>query len=240
MALLTATGFEQFGTSHLVALAVFILGIWPVVVLGRHHRGRPSAIRVSRAYAVLIPCFTIPLQVIDFLPGNYSLQTTLPLQLCDFAWIAAVAALWKHRPMPVALTYYWGLALTTQALITPALDNDFPDPKFIAYWCMHLLIVWAAIFLTWGLGLHPTWQDFRRTVAITTAWAVTVFCVNLAIGTNYGFLNRKPGRSILDLLGPWPVYVCVEIALVIGVWALMTWPWERDRRTGPVPVFAGE
>jgi hypothetical integral membrane protein (TIGR02206 family) len=240
MALLTATGFEQFGTSHLVALAVFILGIWPVVALGRHHRGRPSAIRVSRAYAVLIPCFTIPLQVIDFLPGNYSLQTTLPLQLCDFAWIAAVAALWTHRPMPVALTYYWGLALTTQALITPALDNDFPDPKFIAYWCMHLLIVWAAIFLTWGLGLHPTWQDFRRTVAITTAWAVTVFCVNLAIGTNYGFLNRKPGRSILDLLGPWPVYVCVEIALVIGVWALMTWPWERDRRTGPVPVVAGE
>jgi hypothetical protein len=36
------------------------------------------------------------------------------------------------------------------------------------------------------------------------------------------------------------VYVFVEIALVIGVWALMTWPWERDRRTGPVPVVAGE
>ncbi len=234
------TAFETFGTSHLVMLAVFVLGIWPVVALGRRHRGRHSAVRVSRIYALLIPCFTIPLQVIDFLPGNYDLQTTLPLQLCDFAWIAAVVALWTHRPTPVALTYFWGLALTTQALITPALNRDFPDPKFIAYWGMHLLIVWAAVFLTWGLGLHPTWRDYWRTVAITAAWAVAVFCLNVVVGTNYGFLNRKPATSILDVMGPWPLYVVVEIALVAGVWALMTWPWVRATRSGSVSASVGE
>ena len=237
---LAAAAFETFGTSHQLMLAVFFLGIWPVVALGRRVRGTPHEMRVSRIYAVLIPCFTIPLQVIDFLPGNYDLQTTLPLQLCDFAWIAAVAALWTHRRTPVALTYFWGLALTTQALITPALNRDFPDPKFLAYWGMHLLIVWAAIFLTWGLGLHPTWRDYARTVAITFAWAVTVFGINLALGTNYGFLNRKPATSILDLLGPWPLYVVVEIALVAGVWALMTWPWQRSRQTDPVRASVRE
>ena len=240
MTLLAANAFETFGTSHLVMLVVFILGIWPVVVLGRRVRGTSQELRVSRVYACLIPCFTIPLQVIDFLPGNYDLQTTLPLQLCDFAWIAAVVALWTHRPTPVALTYYWGLALTTQALITPALNLDFPDPKFIAYWGMHLLIVWAAVFLTWGLGLHPTWRDYGRTVAITSAWAVTVFCFNVVVGTNYGFLNHKPATSILDLLGPWPLYVVVEIALVAGIWALMTWPWERSRQAGAVRASVGE
>jgi len=240
MTLLAANAFETFGTSHLVMLVVFILGIWPVVVLGRRVRGTSQELRVSRVYAGLIPCFTIPLQVIDFLPGNYDLQTTLPLQLCDFAWIAAVVALWTHRPTPVALTYYWGLALTTQALITPALNLDFPDPKFIAYWGMHLLIVWAAVFLTWGLGLHPTWRDYGRTVAITSAWAVTVFCFNVVVGTNYGFLNHKPATSILDLLGPWPLYVVVEIALVAGIWALMTWPWERSRQAGAVRASVGE
>ena len=240
MTLLVANAFETFGTSHLVMLVVFILGIWPVVALGRRVRGTSHELRVSRVYAGLIPCFTIPLQVIDFLPGNYDLQTTLPLQLCDFAWIAAVVALWTHRPTPVALTYYWGLALTTQALITPALNLDFPDPKFIAYWGMHLLIVWAAVFLTWGLGLHPTWRDYGRTVAITSAWAVTVFCFNVVVGTNYGFLNHKPATSILDLLGPWPLYVVVEIALVAGIWALMTWPWERSRQAGAVRASVGE
>jgi hypothetical integral membrane protein (TIGR02206 family) len=231
---MNAAPFETFGTSHVAMLALFVLGIWPVIALGRHYRGRPESLRVSRAFAVLIPCFTIPLQVIDFMPGNYDLQTTLPLQLCDFAWIAAVVALWTHRPTAVALTYYWGLALTTQALITPALNLDFPDPKFIAYWGMHLLIVWAAIFLTFGLGLHPTWREFWRAVTITAAWAVTVFLVNLVLGTNYGFLNRKPATSVLDLLGPWPLYVVVEVALVATVWALMTWPWVRRS------VVAGE
>ena len=239
MTALAAT-FETFGSSHRVMLVVFVVGIWPVVALGRHVRGRRDEMRVSRIYAVLIPCFTIPLQVIDFLPGNYDLQTTLPLQLCDLAWVAAVVALWNHRPTPVALTYYWGIGLTTQALITPALNSDFPDPKFIAYWAMHVLVVWAAIFLTWGLGLHPTWRDFRRAVAITAGWAVVVFGVNLALGTNYGFLNRKPETSILDLLGPWPLYVFVEIALIAVVWALMTWPWEHARRARCAPAVAGE
>jgi len=237
---LVTTTFETFGTSHQAMLLVFVLGIWPVIALGRRVRNRPAAMTVSRTYAVLIPCFTIPLQVIDFLPGNYDLQTTLPLQLCDMAWIAAVVALWTHRPTPVALTYYWGLALTTQALITPALNNDFPDAKFLAYWGMHLLIVWAAIFLTWGLGLSPTWRDYRRTVAITFIWAAAVFCFNLAVGTNYGFLNRKPATSILDLLGPWPAYVFVEIALICGVWALMTWPWVHSRRPEVEPAVVRE
>lgn len=235
-----ATSFETFGTSHLVMLAVFVLGIWPAVALGRRVRGTPGEVRVSRIYAALIPCLTIPLQVIDFLPGNYDLQTTLPLQLCDLAWVAAVVALWTHRPTPVALTYYWGLALTTQALITPALNRDFPDPKFIAYWAMHLLVVWAAVYLTWGLGLHPTWRDYRRTLAVTAAWAVAVFCFNVALGTNYGFLNRKPETSILDLLGPWPLYVAVEIVLVATVWALMTWPRQRAREGACASAGAGE
>jgi hypothetical integral membrane protein (TIGR02206 family) len=224
-------GFTTFGTSHLVALAVFVAGIWPVVRIGRGHRGTPAAVRFSRGFAVAIPLFTVPLQVVDFLPGNYSLSTTLPIQLCDIAWMAAVVALWTHHRYPVALTYFWGLVLTPQALITPALNSPFPDPKFLAYWSMHFLIVWAAIYLAWGLGLTPRWRDYAATVATTAVWAVVVFSFNLVVGTNYGFVNRKPTTpSILDYLGPWPVYVVVEIGLIAGVWALMTWPWEaRDR-----------
>jgi len=226
--------FDPLGTSHWVMLAVFAGGIWPVVRLGRRHRGRPSAVTVSRAYAALIPCVTIPLQVIDFLPGRYSLQTTLPIQLCDLAWIAATVALWTHRRTAVALTYFWGLGLTIQGLLTPSLARDFPDPKFLAYWGMHIFVVWAAIFLTWGLGLHPSWRDYRVTVALTAAWAVTVFVVNSILGTNYGFINRKPGTAtILDYLGPWPLYVVVEIALIIAIWALMTWPWVRRDAGAP-------
>lgn len=225
---LAAGEFELLGTSHKVMIAVFFLGIWPVVLIGRRHRGTDRAMRFSRVVAIAIPMFTLPLQVIDFTPGEYDFQTTLPLQLCDLAWIATAYALWTHRPYAVALTYYWGLVLTTQALVTPALVEGFPSPKFVAFWGMHLLIVWAAIYLTWGLGIRPTWRGYRTTVLTTLVWAVSVFTFNAFAGTNYGFLNRKPSTaSALDLLGPWPWYVVIEIAIVLSVWAAITLPWTR-------------
>jgi hypothetical integral membrane protein (TIGR02206 family) len=218
--------FEPFGTSHLVMIGVFVAGLWPAYVVGRRARRDPA--RMSRTFAVLLVAFVLPLQVIDHLPGRFELEVTLPLQLCDLAAVAAAVALWTRRRTPVALTYYWGLALTPQALLTPALVNDFPDPRFIAFWGMHILIVWAAVYLTWGLRITPTWRGFRIAVLVTAVWMILMFPLNLLLGTNYGFVNAKPATgSVLDLFGPWPLYLVVEVVIVAAVWALMTWPWAR-------------
>jgi hypothetical integral membrane protein (TIGR02206 family) len=81
--------------------------------------------------------------------------------------------------------------------------------------------------------MRPTWRSYRFTVVVTIAWAGITFTFNRIAGTNYGFLNGKPGTgSLLDFLGPWPLYVFVEIALILTVWALMTWPWEWAAATG--------
>lgn len=224
--------FEPYGATHLVMIAVCLAGVVPVVALGRRHRDDP--VRVSRWFAVALVGCTVPLQVIDHLPGNFDLQTSLPIQLCDIASVAAAIALWTHRPTAVALTYYWGLLLTPQALITPALVSDFPDPKFLAFWAMHILVIWAAVFLTFGLGLRPTWSGMARTAAVTAAWMALMYPLNLALGTNYGFVNAKPSTgSFLDLLGPWPLYLVFEALIVAVVWALMTWPWTRRHREAP-------
>ena len=145
------------------------------------------------------------------------------------ALIATVVALWTRLPLACALAYYWGLTLTTQALLTPWLNRDFPDPKYLAFWAMHLLIVWAAVYLTWGLRVRPSWRGYRFTVALTLVWMVAVYLINVAVGTNYGFVNAKPSTgSVLDVLPGWPWYVLIEIAVVAVVWAAMTWPWTRS------------
>lgn len=234
---LAAGGFATFGTSHLVMLAIFVAGIWPMVRIGKALRGTDNAVRFSRGFALAIPAFTLPLLAIDLTPSQFDFASTLPIQLCDLAWLASTWALWTQRPYAVALTYYWGLVLTTQAIITPWLVVDFPEPKFIGFWGMHLLIVWAAVFLTWGLGIRPTWRLFRSTVLTTVVWAVSVFTFNVIAETNYGFLNEKPNTpSILDYLGPWPLYVVLEVAILLAVWALITWPWvaAEKRRAGEV------
>jgi len=222
-------GFEPFGVVHALLLAGFLAGIAPVVRLGRRQReDEAGARRTGRLAALGIVAVTVPFQLIDFLPGRFDLDTTLPINLCDLAWMAAAYALWTHRHYPSALTYYWGLVLTTQGLLTPSLSHDFPDLRFFAFWGLHFLVVWSAIYLTWGLGIRPTWRGYTATVFTTAVWAVVVFGFNLVADTNYGYLNHKPHTaSLLDLLGPWPLYVGLEIAIVAVVWALMTWPWIR-------------
>ena len=54
-----------------------------------------------------------------------------------------------------------------------------------------------------------------------------VMTFNTVFDTNYGYLNGKPARSVLDLLPEWPTYVVVQVVVVAVVWALMTWPWTR-------------
>ena len=230
--LLAAGRFEAFGASHRGAVAVLLAGVVVLVWFGARHRGAPAE-RLGRALAVAIVAVTVPLQVLYFTPGYWHLQKTLPLQLCDIASVVAAYGLWTRRRWAAALTYYWGLTLTTQAVITPDLAADFPDPVFLLFWALHLLVIWAAVHLVWGLRLAPTWRESRFSVAVTVAWAAVVFAFNLAAGTNYGYLNAKPAAaSILDVLGPWPWYLAAEAALVVAVWALITWPWtRRPRRT---------
>jgi hypothetical protein len=38
---------------------------------------------------------------------------------------------------------------------------------------------------------------------------------------------------LLDLFGPWPGYVLVEITAVAITWALMTCPWTGNPAQGP-------
>ena len=233
---LSAERFEAYGTSHQAALVLLAVGVVAIVLFGRRHRATELAERGGRLLAAAVLTVTVPLQVLYFTPAYWDLDKTLPLQLCDLASAAAVYALWTRRRWAAALTYFWGLTLTSQAILTPDLAADFPDPIFVLFWAMHLLVVWAAVYLVWALGLGPDWRHYRVSLAITAVWAVTVYAFNVAVGTNYGYLNAKPSAaSALDLLGPWPVYVLNEILIVAALWALITWPWaRRSRRPGTV------
>ena len=116
-----------------------------------------------------------------------------------------------------ALTYYWGLTLTIQGIITPSLAQNFPDPRFFGFWALHCLVVWSALFLTFGIDVRPTWRTYRIAVGLTTGWAIAVYVFNVVVGTNYGYLNHKPPSADPGLLGPWPAYVGAEIVIVCVV-----------------------
>ena len=220
-------------------LLITVAGGAGLILLSRRMRGTRRATQLSRGFAVLLLLIVLGFQLIWALPANFSVDQSIPLQLSDVLRYVSVWALWSRRRLPVALTYFWALTLNTQALLTPNLIVDIdPTLDFVAYWSMHILVMWAALWLTWGLGLAPNWRDYRRSVLATLGWAVVTVIFNLVAGTNYGYLNHKPvNPSMLDVMPRWPYYLIIELVLVAAVWALITWPWmimrRRRRRTSP-------
>ncbi|WP_280213612.1 YwaF family protein [Nocardia cyriacigeorgica] len=224
-----AREFSAYGPSHWIVLAVFAAGAAAVVVIGRREEETSAASAFSRAFGlVTLGIYLVVLGSTMFPP---TVGQSVPLRLTDLATVVSGVALLTRWPWAYALTYYWCLTLSTQALVSPALESpDFPHYEFLGFWAIHLLVVWAAIYLTWGVGMRPDWRSYRLAVGATIAWVAITFVFNSLAGSNYGFVNRKPSTpSLLDVLGPWPWYLGTVAIILLVVWALMTWPWVRHR-----------
>lgn len=233
--LAAAAEFSAYGPSHVAVVCAFAAVSAVLIVVGRRFGTTAAARRAGRVVAVVMLGVQVGMLIYSNVPSRFDPDHSLPLQLSDLVVFSAVVALWSHRHWAFALTYFWGLVLSTQALVSPVLTGpDFPGRDFLVFWSLHLFVIWAAVYLTWGLGMRPGWSDYRTAIAVTTAWAAVAMTVNAFTGGNYGFLNRKPDiDSILDALGPWPWYLIPEIALILGLWALMTWPWVRGHARQP-------
>lgn len=174
-------------------------------------------------------------------PGS-RLEQSLPLQLCDTGIFVAALALWFRRQWLVELTYFWGLAGTIQALLTPDLPQHFPTYPYFQYYVAHGGVVAASLLLVFGLGLYPSRFAVARVVAITVAYAAFVGLVDALTGANYMYLRSKPPTpTLLDAMGPWPWYIAAAgaIALVLffalDALARVAAGWSPRRTYGAPP-----
>ena len=95
-------------------MAVAVLLVW----VGRRQTDE-QARRLGRILGGLTALIYAAVLVYSFIPP--SVKGSVPLQLTDVAATAGAYALWAQRHWAVALTYYWGLGLSVQALISPVL-----------------------------------------------------------------------------------------------------------------------
>jgi hypothetical integral membrane protein (TIGR02206 family) len=224
--------FAAYGASHWTVLLVLAVGAGILAWSGTRYHDTRTVRVVGRVFAVVLVAFHVPILIYDLTPARFDVEHSLPLHISDLAWMAAAYALWFRQWWAYALTYYWGLTLVPQALITPALDAPaFLGLDFVSFWGQHLLVLWAAVYLTWWVGMRPNWAGFAFAATVTVAWGMVMLGFNALAGTNYLFVSRKPDNpSLLDLMGEWPWYLGVELAVGLTAWALLTWPWTRHAR----------
>jgi len=208
-------------------------------------RARPGPWRAvaARAIGTALAVDAVSWVVALVVNGTFSSATSLPLALCNMAVLVAAAACWWRTPALVELTYFWGLAGTLQAVVTPDLNVDFPHLVFFQYVVGHVGIVAAALFLVVGMGITPRPGSAGRTIAITAAYTAAVGLVDALSGANYMFLRHPPGRAtLLSVLGPWPWYVLsaagVGVALILALDAPFRFGRRQRGATAPGTIVA--
>lgn len=164
--------------------------------------------------------------------GLLSIWDHVPLHLCDFLILVAAVALVTRRQTPYELLYFWGLTGTLLAMAAPDVRTDFPDWRFVSFFGLHGLVVIAGVVLTVGCGLRPQPGAPWRAFAWTNAYAALAATVDVLFDRNFLYLCRKPHAStLLDLFGPWPVYIMVADALALALFLALDGPfrWARAR-----------
>jgi hypothetical integral membrane protein (TIGR02206 family) len=208
-----------FGAIHLGLLSAIAVACLVLACLCRRRWVSPRAVRLA------IGCGLIGNELIWW-TFRYSHEGVhlwnLPFQLCDVTlWMTALACLTLARRV-VEFAYFGGLAGAGMALLTPDLWTPWPTYPAIYFFVAHGLIVLAVAVLVFG-GIAPlragaVWRAF----AILLCFASAIGAFNAIAGTNFMYLCKKPrNASLLDALGPWPMYlVAAAMVTLLLFWLL--------------------
>jgi hypothetical integral membrane protein (TIGR02206 family) len=216
---------------HLWAVAAIAVAVAGLVGAARL---RPGAwiTPVARTLAVVLVVDEVSWWLfiaLTWQPGS-QIAYALPLQICDIGTFLGALALWSRRPILVELTYFWGVAGTFQALVTPDLPQHFPHYLYFQYYIAHGGIVAAALLLVVGLRLHPRPDAVLRVAGLTLGYAAVMGLIDAATGANYLYLRSKPGSATLfDMMGPWPWYIASATLVGIVLFLLLDAPFRRLR-----------
>jgi len=215
---------------HLVTVGVIAVCIAVLVVAARLRPGEWTVI-ACRALAVLIIANECGWWVWLGLQHTWSASYALPFQLCDVVAFVSAAALWSRHPLLVELTYFWGLAGTSNGLISPDVPVHFPHYLFLQYFIAHGTIVAAALLLVVGLRITPRRGAVPRVLALILALTALDAVVNLLTGGNYMYLRHTPGApTLLDLMGPWPWYIVAATAVAVAIFVVLDFPFYIGRK----------
>jgi hypothetical integral membrane protein (TIGR02206 family) len=214
--------------AHAAAILAIAGGSAGLVALVRARPGAAPAVRT--ALAAFLLGGAIGYLVVEWRLGVLSARDFLPLHLCDFAIFVAAIALLTRRAGVVEVLWFWALTGTLLAVATPAVSGTFPDWRWALYFAMHGGVIAAALVIVLGCGIRPRPGAAWRAFGWTLGYAAVVGVVDLLTGANFLWLRAKPPQpTLLDRLGPWPVYLLAAGAIGLAGFHLLALPFRAGR-----------
>jgi hypothetical integral membrane protein (TIGR02206 family) len=229
-------GWSHFGTVHLVALALLLV---TTLILVRVYRRLDASGR--RHFRVVFACLVLGLEALKQIACLVSLGPSaypweeLPLHLCGLSvFIIAVHAFWPNR---TTATLLYSLTLLGAVMALAFADwNVYPVYSFFnlqPFLSHGAELIFPILLLSTG-EIRPRLRDLWRSVVFLVVVVVPVYFLNLALDTNFFFVNAaapdSPLSFLMALFGN-PGYLVGYAGMLLIIWMLMYLPWIiADRR----------
>jgi len=220
-----AAAFHHFGAAHVGAVVITLLAPLGLCAFNPSS-DHGLAKTMNWSLAALLVGSEILKFILLYRDGELTVEASIPMHLCNWAAIAAMITLICPNQLTYELCYFWALAGTLQALLTPDLSYEFPDPHFVSFFTLHGGVIASALYMTACLGMRPVPMSIPRVLAWSLLYLATAMTTNFVFKTNFGYLRAKPLHpSVLDYMAPWPFYIPQLILLAILLCLVLYMPF---------------
>lgn len=215
--------FEYMSGSHITVLLVIAALILLLFLYRSQLRRSPllkELLRWNLASVLILSQLTLEIWYQAY--GLWDIKKTLPLELCSLTLILSIMMLNTKSRLLYIFVFYAGIGGALAALLTPNLGYAFPHFRFIQFFIAHGAIILSAFYMTWIENYRLSFRSVPIVFILLNMAAGLVWFTNQITGANYMFLSHKPDTpSILDLLGPYPLYIFMEEILALILFLIL-------------------
>lgn len=223
--------FFPFTSSHYFALLFAFLIGWGIIWFAKNKLKENGQQKLAIVISLFIALNVVVYICIKLKRGTFDIGTELPFNICNLSALILPFVIWKKNRYLSGVLYFWIMAGTLQANLTPDLSVGFPHYFYFKYWVVHSGLVVMVMYLVFINGLKPNFKDFFRAVVCAQVYLVLMVLLNLAINGNYLYLMRKPDTpTVADYMGPWPWYILTGELLMIVLFGLLLIPFLVGKR----------
>lgn len=216
------------GKVHLITIMLIVVLISCMYIFRHFLRKYRHFLRIFTGIGLIMSRITLDLWYI--FTDRWSLQTSLPLELCSIASLLSGLMLLTKNKYLFEVLYFIAIGGSMQAILTPDLNFGFPQYRYIQFFFDHFLLLSAPLLMIWLYRFTITFRSLLKSFLSLNLLAGVVFIINLYLDANYMFLKEKPNQgSLLDFLGPYPHYILSLEIVAFVMFTLLYLPFRNTK-----------